>query len=185
MDGNVILLYETTVVCTLLTNKPHTVDEILEICDVNMDSFAADRGWESWNPEELRTMRTHHLCEFKTPKGSEVMIDVISDSPNTGGCKEAFLGSVIINSELMAENQEIEVVAMPDTDTYYVYLTFHRGGRKISVDINGDCEDFVRTALKYGFLNNPSCILYREANAYGKRRDMVNKIKNVDFEGTL
>lgn len=38
----------------ILTNHSMTVDEALELLDIDMDEFAQEQGWDDWDWEELR-----------------------------------------------------------------------------------------------------------------------------------
>lgn len=40
-------------VCEVTTNHSMMVDEALDLCDVDMDKFASDKGWEDWDPNAL------------------------------------------------------------------------------------------------------------------------------------
>lgn len=45
--------YVNELVCEVMTNHSMTVDEALDLCDVDMDEFASDKGWEDWDPNAL------------------------------------------------------------------------------------------------------------------------------------
>ena len=45
--------YVNELVCEVMTNHSMTVDEALDLCDVDMDKFAGDKGWEDWDPNAL------------------------------------------------------------------------------------------------------------------------------------
>ena len=48
------LLYGDMVLGEVVTNHSMTVDEALDILDINMDAVARENGWDDWDWEQLR-----------------------------------------------------------------------------------------------------------------------------------
>ena len=48
-----ILKYADTVLGRILTNHALTIDEALDLLDIDMDKYAAEQGWEGWDYEQL------------------------------------------------------------------------------------------------------------------------------------
>lgn len=45
--------YVNELVCEVMTNHSMTIDEALDLCDVDMDEFASEKGWEDWDYDAL------------------------------------------------------------------------------------------------------------------------------------
>lgn len=57
-DGNVLLVYceggEFEILGGIFTNHSMTVDEALEILDIDMDDLVEGLGWDGWDVDALR-----------------------------------------------------------------------------------------------------------------------------------
>ncbi len=54
MERTIKLLYENELICEVLTNHSMSVDDILDLMDIDMDAYARAHGWDGWDYEELR-----------------------------------------------------------------------------------------------------------------------------------
>ena len=52
-DYTMVLKYADTVLGRILTNHALTIDEALDLLDIDMDKYAAEQGWEGWDYEQL------------------------------------------------------------------------------------------------------------------------------------
>lgn len=52
-DYTMILKYADTVLGRILTNHGLTIDEALNLLDIDMDKYAEEQGWEGWDYEQL------------------------------------------------------------------------------------------------------------------------------------
>lgn len=52
-DYTMVLKYADTVMGRILTNHGLTIDEALNLLDIDMDKYAAEQGWEGWDYEQL------------------------------------------------------------------------------------------------------------------------------------
>lgn len=52
-DYTMVLKYADTVLGRILTNHGLTIDEALNLLDIDMDKYAAEQGWEGWDYEQL------------------------------------------------------------------------------------------------------------------------------------
>lgn len=41
-------------ICEIMTNHSMSVDDVLELMEIDMDTFAAEQGWDDWNPDLMR-----------------------------------------------------------------------------------------------------------------------------------
>lgn len=41
-------------VCEVMTNHSMSVEDMLELMEIDMDEFAASHGWDDWDPGLLR-----------------------------------------------------------------------------------------------------------------------------------
>lgn len=48
------LFYEDLLLGEVITNHSMTVDEALDLLDIDMDEVAKENGWDDWDWEELR-----------------------------------------------------------------------------------------------------------------------------------
>lgn len=52
------LLYEENgeriVLGEVLTNHSMSIEDVIELLEIDMDQFAHDRGWDDWNYESLK-----------------------------------------------------------------------------------------------------------------------------------
>lgn len=52
-DYTMILKYADTVLGRILTNHGLTIDEAINLLDIDMDKYAEEQGWEGWDYEQL------------------------------------------------------------------------------------------------------------------------------------
>ena len=54
-DYIMVLKYDDAVLGRILTNPNHalTIDEALDLLDIDMDKYAAEQGWDGWDYEQL------------------------------------------------------------------------------------------------------------------------------------
>lgn len=52
-DYTMVLKYADTVLGRILTNHGLTIDEALNLLDIDMDKYAEEQGWEGWDYEQL------------------------------------------------------------------------------------------------------------------------------------
>lgn len=57
-DDRITLVYEENEerieLGKILTNHNMSVDEALDLLDIDMDAFAQEQGWDDWNYEALK-----------------------------------------------------------------------------------------------------------------------------------
>lgn len=58
-DDTLKVYYEDVLVCEVLSSKYRPVDELLDICDIDMDDFAKKQGWEDWDWDALHIERKY------------------------------------------------------------------------------------------------------------------------------
>ena len=44
------LYHENVEMCEILTNHSMSVDDVLELMQIDMDAFAAAQNWDDWDP---------------------------------------------------------------------------------------------------------------------------------------
>lgn len=52
-DYTMVLKYADTALGRILTNHGLTIDEALDLLDIDMDKYAAEQGWDGWDYEQL------------------------------------------------------------------------------------------------------------------------------------
>ena len=58
-DDTLKVYHGDTLVCEVLSDQWRPVDELLDICDVDMDEFAKSQGWDDWDWDELHIEREY------------------------------------------------------------------------------------------------------------------------------
>jgi hypothetical protein len=49
------LFYDDILLGEVLTNHSMSIEDILNILNIDMDKYASEQGWDDWNFESLRT----------------------------------------------------------------------------------------------------------------------------------
>lgn len=52
-DYMMVIKYADAVLGRIITNRGLTIDEALDILDIDMDKYAAEQGWDGWDYEQL------------------------------------------------------------------------------------------------------------------------------------
>lgn len=52
-DDTLYVYHGDVLVCEVLSSQYRPVEELLDICGIDMDEFAKEQGWEDWDPAEL------------------------------------------------------------------------------------------------------------------------------------
>lgn len=50
MEKIVKLYHDDVYICEVLTNHSMSVEDVLNLMEIDMNAFAAKQGWDDWNP---------------------------------------------------------------------------------------------------------------------------------------
>lgn len=56
---------EKILICEVTTNHPMSVDDMLSHCNINMDDWANEQGWDGWDYGALEISNTPSIKELR------------------------------------------------------------------------------------------------------------------------
>lgn len=75
-DYTMVLKYADTVLGRILTNHGLTIDEALNLLDIDMDKYAAEQGWEGWDYEQLSLELEEDKNDHTEQEGRITLADI-------------------------------------------------------------------------------------------------------------
>lgn len=75
-DYTMVLKYADTVLGRILTNHGLTIDEALNLLDIDMDKYAAQQGWEGWDYEQLSLELEEDKNDHTEQEGRITLADI-------------------------------------------------------------------------------------------------------------